>query len=563
MIMSLIAKLAMSLTGPLTLNEFEEQCRHPRAAQEKLLRHILEKNKDTAFGKKYYFSRIKTLRGFQKHVPISAYEDLKPYIDAELSGLPGQLTAEKPILFAMTSGTTGDSKYIPVTPESREAKAALMKVWLSAFYQDHPEIFSERVLSIVSLEVETHTPNGIPCGSESGHAYRNIPLPLQATYALPYEVFEIEDYESRYYTVLRIAAAQQISLIVTTNPSTLLVLFERLAKHTRSIIRDVRRGGLADSAKLPPGLREKIAGYLLPDPARASELQQAAAKNGHKLLPQAIWPKLAAIACWQGGTVGQYLSKLEPYLPENIPIRDLGYLASEQRGSVPLVDDTDIGVLAIATNVYEFFPAGRERKPRRTELLAVDEVELGKRYFIYVTTLDGLYRYDMNDIVEVAAYYEKTPMIRFVQKGEGVVSFTGEKLSEEQVLAAVEGAFQSLEGKYQFISAVGEMKGDKPRYAFLVEFDQIPKPARIKDILKALDDSLSEQNQEYAGKRKSLRIDPPVLRVVPCGEYDQYRKRKIADGGQDGQFKILRLTDDEALVKEFKVIREVSLNRSS
>jgi hypothetical protein len=560
--MSLIAKLIMSLTGPLTLSEFEEQCRHPRQAQEALLRHILEKNKDTVFGKRYRFSRLKTWRSFQKHVPVSTYEDLKPYIDAELRGLSGQLTAEKPILFAMTSGTTGDSKYIPVTPESREAKAELMKVWLSAFYQDHPEIFSEHVLSIVSPEVETHAPSGIPCGSESGHAYRNLPLPVQATYALPYEVFEIEDYESRYYTILRIAAAQQISLIVTTNPSTLLVLCERLVKRTRSIIRDVRRGGVADFVKIPPKLREKIADFLSPNPARADELQQAAAKHGQKLLPKFIWPKLAAIACWQGGTVGEYLAKLEPYFPENIPIRDLGYLASEQRGSVPLFDNTDIGVLAIATNVYEFFSADRERKPRRTELLAVDEVELGKRYFVYVTTLGGLYRYDMNDIVEVAAYYEKTPMIRFVQKGDGVVSFTGEKLSEEQVLAAVERAFQSLEGKYEFISAVGEMKSDKPRYAFLAEFDQIPKPAQIKDIVKALDDSLSEQNQEYAAKRKSLRIDSPTLRVVVSGEYDRYRKRKIAGGGQDGQFKILRLTDDEEFAKEFKVIREVSLNDS-
>lgn len=558
--MSLIAKLVMSLTGPFTVNEFEEQCRHPQEAQEKLLRHILEKNKDTAFGKRYHFSRIKTWRSFQKQVPIANYEDLKPYIDAELRGLHGQLTAEKPILFAMTSGTTGDSKYIPVTPESREAKAELMKLWLSAFYQDHPDIFSERVLSIVSPEVETHAPGGIPCGSESGHAYRNIPLPLQTTYALPYEVFEIEDYESRYYVILRIAAAQKISLIVTPNPSTLLVLCERLEQHTRSIIRDVRRGGLADSVKIAPLLREKISGYLQPDAVRAEELQQAAAKSGHKLLPRAIWPKLAAIACWQGGTVGQYLSKLEPYFPEKIPIRDLGYLASEQRGSVPLVDDTDIGVLAIATNVYEFFPADRERKPRRKDLLSVADVELGKRYCVYVTTLGGLYRYNMNDIVEVAAYYQKTPMIRFVQKCDGMVSFTGEKLSETQVLAAVEKAFSSMEGGYEFISAVGKMEDDKPNYAFLVEFDQAPGAAQLKDIVKALDESLMEQNQEYAAKRKSMRIDPPVLKVVSRGEFDRYRKRKVTDGGQDGQFKILRLTDDEEFAKEFKVIREVSLS---
>ena len=178
--MSLVAKLVLSLTGSLTISDFEKQCLRPRAAQEKLLRQILQRNKDTAFGKKHGFSRIKTLSTFQKQIPLFTYEDLKPYIDAELRGQRGQLTAEKPVLFAMTSGTTGDAKYIPVTPESRKAKADLMKVWISAFYRDHPDIFSDRVLSVVSPEMEERAPDGTPCGAESGHAYRNIPAPIRS-----------------------------------------------------------------------------------------------------------------------------------------------------------------------------------------------------------------------------------------------------------------------------------------------------------------------------------------------------------------------------------------------
>ena len=555
--MSLAAKLIFSLTGPLTIKEFDKQCRHPRQAQTKLLRHILEKNKDTAFGKKYGFSRIKTMGAFQKRVPICAYEDLKPYIDAQLRGKAGQLTAEKPVLFAMTSGTTGDAKYIPVTPESRQAKEDLMKVWLSAFFKDHPDIFSERVLSIVSPEIETRAPDGTPCGAESGHAYRNIPGLVQALYACPYEVFEIEDYESRYYTILRIAAAQSLSLIVTVNPSTVLVLCGRLEKHTRSIIRDVQQGGLSRRVKVPQPIREKIEPFLQPSPTRAEELQRLAAQHDSKLLPKAIWPKLAAIACWQGGTVATYLDKVKPYFPENIPIRDLGYLASEHRGSVPLFDDADTGVLAIGTNVYEFFPADKDRKPRRTELLGVNEVELNRQYYVYVTTLAGLYRYDMNDIIEVVAYHERTPTIRFVQKGKGIVSFTGEKLSEAQVIAAVEEAFGFLKGKYEFISAVGEMNGDTPQYAFLVECDKAPGPAQLTETVTAIDESLCRQNTEYASKRKSFRLLPPVLRLVRRGEFDKYRKRQVSDGRPDGQFKILRLTAAPDFAKEFAVVREV------
>jgi hypothetical protein len=463
------------------------------------------------------------------------------------------------MLFAMTSGTTGDAKYIPVTPESRDEKAALMRLWMSALYRDHPDIFNGRVLSVVSPEMEERAPDGTPCGSESGHAYRNVPAPIRSLYACPYEVFEIGDYEARYYTILRIAAAQSLSLIVTVNPSTLLVLCERLKQHTRAIIQDVKEGTLSPPGKVPRRLREKFASHLQADPDRARELQRVADAHGKKLVPKSVWPKLAALACWQGGTVGTYLDKLRPYFPENLPIRDLGYLSSEHRGSVPLFDDADTGVLAISTNVYEFFPADRKSAPRRADLLTVEQVEAGRRYFVFVTTLGGLYRYDMNDILEVVACHEKTPMIRFVQKGKGMVSFTGEKLSEAQVIAATEQAFEPVEAQCEFIAAVGEMNGHHPRYVFLTEFNKVPARAQLTQIVKALDESLCKQNAEYASKRKSLRLEPPALRIVRRGEFDKFRKRQVSNGRSDGQFKILRLTADQEFAKEFAVVRDVEV----
>lgn len=556
--MSIVAKLLFSLTGPITIKQFEARCRHPGRAQLELLRRILEKNKDTAFGRKYGFARIKTMRGFRQRVPLFSYEQLQPYIEAELNGQAGQLTAEKPELFALTSGTTGAAKYIPVTPESRKAKSDLMKLWVSAFFNDHPEIMSEKILSVVSPEVEKLAPDGTPCGAESGHAYRNIPAPVRALYACPYEAFEISDYEARYYTILRIAAAQSLSLIVSVNPSTLLLLCERLAQHSRSIIRDVRQGELSSRFPIEPRIRKKIESQLKPDPERAAELKRCAARNKDKLQPKDVWPKLAALACWQGGSVGAYLERLKPYFPEGIPIRDLGYLASEHRGSVPMLDDADTGVLAIATNVYEFFAADKDRKPRRNELLGVDQIEPGKRYFVYVTTLGGLYRYDMNDIIEVVGFYHRTPIIRFVQKGKGVVSFTGEKLSETQVLAAVEEAWGPAKANYEFIAAVGEMNGTA-RYAFLTEFEKVPSKPALRTMVEKLESRLCAQNSEYAGKRKSLRLGPPVLRVIRRGEFQKYRQRMVRGGRPDAQFKILQVTDDQEFAKQFVVVREVAL----
>jgi hypothetical protein len=103
------------------------------------------------------------------------------------------------------------------------------------------------------------------------------------------------------------------------------------------------------------------------------------------------------------------------------------------------------------------------------------------------------------------------------------------------------------------------MVGDRPQYAFLAEFQHTPAGAQLKAMVRALDEALCGQNAEYASKRKSLRVDPPVLRVVRRGGFDQYRKRKVSNGSPDGQFKILRLTADAEFAKEFDVVREVGL----
>jgi len=374
---------------------------------------------------------------------------------------------------------------------------------------------------------------------------------VKSMYTAPYGVFAIEDYEAKYYTLLRLAAGQDISCIATVNPSTVLLLGDRLAKHTEPIIRDVRDGTLSSRFSVPQDLRDSL--HLRPDPERARHLERAAAAGGGPLRPGLAWPELAAIGCWKGGTVGAYLARFDTLFPQGLPVRDFGYYATELRGSVPLSDQGDAGVTAVGTNVVEFHPADDDRAPEGRHLLTVDQLEVGRRYFVYVTNASGLYRYDMNDIVEVAGHYGQAPLIRFIQKGKGVVSFTGEKLYEVQVLAAVDQALAGLRGRYHFIAAVAELvEGTTPRLVFLVEFDDPVAEHDGSALVDRLDAALGDQNDEYQTKRKSLRYGPPIIRVVRSGEYDRYRRHMVETGQRaDGQFKILRLTSDTSFAAEF------------
>jgi hypothetical protein len=326
-------------------------------------------------------------------------------------------------------------------------------------------------------------------------------------------------------------------------------------------VRDVRDGTLDATMPIPPEIRQHLEHGLRPDPTRAAFLERAAAAGGGRLLPRHVWPAMVALACWKGGTVRPYLDQLAPYFPEGLRLRDLGWLASECRGSVPLSDDGDSGPLAIATNVYEFFPVDIGRKPAPTELLTVADLEVGERYLVYVTTAGGLCRYAMHDILEVTGFHHHTPSVRFVQKEKGIVSFTGEKLTETQVLAAVDDAFDHRHRGESFIAAVGQppRAGHEPSYLFLVEYDTPPDGEDAARTASELDEALARHNIEYAGKRKSGRLAPAVLRVLESGQFDAYQRRRLQAGAQDGQLKILRLTDDQAFAGNFsRVVRDYS-----
>jgi hypothetical protein len=555
--MSRVGRLLLWVKAPRSLRHFNALCRTPVQAQDRLLRQILEANAETEFGRHHGFAGITNFGEFQERVPISAYEDLEPYITAEMNGRPSQLTKDPPVLFTTTSGTTGSRKYIPMTREGKRAKSHLTWLWFCGMYRDHPGIVGGRILSVVSPEVESHAPSGVPVGAESGHGYRTMPGPVRSMYTAPYGVFAIEDYEAKYYTLLRLAAGQNISCIATVNPSTVLLLGDRLAQHTEPIIRDVRDGSLSAEFSVPQELRAAL--RLRPDPERARHLERAAAAGGGPLRPGLAWPELAAIGCWKGGTVGAYLAKFDTYFPQGPPVRDFGYYATELRGSVPLSDQGDAGVIAIGTNVLEFHPADEDRAPQGRELLRVEQLEVGQRYFVYVTNTSGLYRYEMNDIVEVAGHHHQTPLIRFIQKGKGVVSFTGEKLYEVQVIAAVDKALAALRGRYHFIAAVAELvEGTTPRLVFLIEFDDPIAEHDGSALVDRLDAALGEENDEYQTKRKSLRYGAPIIRVVRSGEFDRYRRHMVETGQRaDGQFKILRLTSDASFAAEFAAERDL------
>ncbi|MFH0763475.1 MAG: GH3 auxin-responsive promoter family protein [Candidatus Omnitrophota bacterium] len=536
---------------------FERATRDPLKSQEKVLLEYVYRNKDTEYGRRYNFSKVRSISDYQRLVPLSDCETMRPYISKMAGGEPNILTVDRPIFFGATSGTTNKPKLIPVTKFSQRRKAALTGLWAYYITRDHPGITDGKILAIVSPEKEGVTESGLILGAESGHAYKKLPFAIRRIYALPKEVFDIEDFETRYYCMLRIGLEERnITTVATLNPSTLIILCQKIRAWQNEIIEDIDRGTFSGRWNIPARTRKALESRFKPNPKRAKELNSILEDKG-ELLPKHFWPKLELIECWKGGTVKLYLKELPQYFGD-VPIRDIGCLSTEARSSIPTGDEGAGGVLAIKTNFYEFIPREDMDKPDKRVLLC-DQLEKAREYFLIVTTPGGLYRYNIDDVITVDGFFNKTPVIEFLQKGHNATSLAGEKLYESQVNAAINNVVEKYNLSLALFSTTVQWSMP-PRYVFLIEFDDARPPVSGKELLISIDNELRNQNREYDYVRQAQILNPPILMILNKGSFEKYRAKKIREGAHDSQFKAPELTADPAFGSNFDVALEVTMD---
>jgi len=551
-----ILKSAQLLWRFTHVRRFEDAVRAPRAAQEQKLRAIVAANRDTVYGREHGFGGIRTVADFRRQVPINDYERLEPYVQRSMRGERHVLTREAPLMFAVTSGTTGKSKFIPVTPSYLAEYNHAVHVHTWRLLADYPEAGGGTFLIPSSCDVEGHTEAGIPYGAISGFLTRQQPSFVRTFYALPYEVARIKSVEAKYYLTLLLALQHDIRLAVSVNPSSLVLLAEKMQAHAERLLADLGAGRVSAEVALPQPAAEAARRLLRPQPERARQLAAAAERHG-ALTPKHAWPDLKVISCWKGGTMPLYLQRLRRFWGE-APVRDLGYMASEGRGSIPLVDAGAAGVLALTTHFFEFVPVD-EIDAEQPTCLTADELVSNREYYVLFTTSSGLYRYHINDIVRVVDYYREAPVIQFVRKGQGISSVTGEKLTESQVTASLLDvvAARKIDLKH---FAMAPRWAATPYYALMVEPGGPTSAAEHRDFLRSMDQALCEANVEYQAKRESERLGRPVLQVVAPGTFDRYRQERVSQGAPEAQVKIPHLSPKFEFGKQFEVVEEIRLD---
>lgn len=536
--LSFIPRLELSLAS-----------RFPKQASARTLRRILRLSAGTVYGREHHFASISKARKpeqlfrlYEKSVQPAEFEAFRPYVERHKKGERNVLIPGKPLMYATTSGTTSQPKWIPIsTTYMKDVYKSMSHIWLDNFGRLRPKFLSGGLVVSVAKVVEGYAEDGTIFGSVSGVTAKELPGFIRERFVTPSEVYDIKDYTARYYTMMRLAIAHSVTYIVAPNPSTIMELVHNAEEYFDDYIDDIEKGTLSSKFDIPEEIRAALAPKLKADPQRADFLRKIKAEHPVPKIKH-WWPELQFLSSWKCGNTAIAAAKVSEQLPECCCYQELGFFASECRFGLVLDQGIDT-TLFPHYHFYEFVEESELDKPD-PRFFRLHELEQGKRYCIFATTLSGLYRYNMNDLVEVGGWYHKTPKIHMVQKVNGIVSITGEKLYEKQFIEAVRMAEKETGWKVNFF--IGFANPEDSLYDFYYEFEnRTVRKAKARKFTEIVDARLKEMNIEYESKRASNRLKMPETFVLKKNAYDLFKKRSLLEGARDGQFKLVMLLQDK------------------
>ncbi len=435
---------------------------------EKLL-GIVERNKDTEFGRAHDFGRIRSPEDYAAAVPLSTAPDYHAAWKRIENGERNVLFADPVYAFALSSGTTGEPKKVPLT---KALVRALKRAsgYTTAAYMARTGNFSllrGYALQVAAPTVVGHTADGKPVGYitgiiGAGHSYplHNLGIPEPA-------VLNILDWAEKYTVILERYGHFDVRMIFG------------VASYIMGFLRFVmREKGLEDI--------------------------------------RGIWPNLELVV-----TSGVPLGHHRPLAARICPDAEFVevYLSTEAAVACQ-VEPSPAGMMPMAEDLYFEFVRAEEWEQPGARRLGLAEVETGVPYVLAITTPSGLYAYSPGDVVR---FVSVDPTRMEIQGRLGyVLNLATEKLDAEQAERVVEKTGYEVEG-----FTVCPAAGGVCAHEWIVEF----RGAVPEDAAERLDAELRRANPLYGHMREGgLLMGAPVITPVREGTFAAALRRRAGQG---------------------------------
>ncbi len=518
----------------------------PRGHQHDVLTDLLDFNSGTEFGKRHDFGRIRDVDDFRKAVPVQDYAAHAPLIERMAAGEPNLLSADQPVVYFTSSGSTGAHKKIPVTP--RFMRTTFFPFYYAAWaplIENHPDVM-RRPDAVLNLK---HDPLSAPPTTSDGRPHvgasqvdfgRKFGEPLSAELgtAAPWGTLPVDiapdDHLEKMYLRLRLAVQSDVRCLIGINPAMIAAVPYQLGLWWERIVKEVRDGTVGG---VPHGA---------PDPARAAELTRLADYFG-TVTPAQVWPRMSALFGWTTGVASLYLPALCERFGAGVAALPAPVAASEGPVGVPLDRHGSAGSLVVTASVYEFVDADADLTPD-VETLLPHELEAGREYHVIFSHVGGLYRYAVGDVVRVVDMAGGVPRLAYAGRANRSDA-VGERLRESQVVRAVRTALDATGLGLVNIACRTERtsRENAPHYVFAVAPQSPWQPAEADRFTSLLDAALTRESADYARARTDRRLAAPALCLLDRDAFQRDWHAAVATGIRPTQVKDRLFRQDTTL----------------
>jgi hypothetical protein len=462
---------------------------------------------------------------FRSGVPVSTHSILLPQIERMRRGEADVLWPGRCDLFALTTGTGGARKLIPVTDALLQhfRRAGLDSLLYYTVRVRHAGAFRGRHLlcgsptTLVRLDRPELAPehpgfagdiSGVTALTLPEWAERHLYEPGAAAAKVP-------DWESRLDAIAARTERQDITLIAalpTWGLSLANLLRDRWSKPSR----------------------------------RIRNLQ------GH-------WPNLECFV-HSGMALAPYAEELRDVFGQGVTLHEV-YAATE---CMIAAQDTATGrslrVMADAGIFFEFIPLAEYDEKRLPELgtkaVPLAGVSTGIDYVMLVTTPGGLVRYALGDVVRFTS--TEPPRLTHVGRTDLRLNSFGENVSERDVTQALVTVCEQRSWRIVNFHVAAQAsvrtpgRGPTGRHEWWIEL----RPGTLvtptgTGMAGLLDAELRRMSETYDQRRGAAVLDPLVVRLVMPGIFQHWMRFAKKLGGQH---KIPRCTTDRTIAQELASI---------
>lgn len=468
------------------------------------LNKLLEKAKDTRFGKKYGFESCldseDRIEAFQHRVPITEYNDFyEHWLQDCIAGKRDVIWPGRIRHYALSSGTTGSpSKRIPVTVQMiRSFQKSSIKQLTSLHEMDLPEnFFTAHVLAVGGstqlTEKETHIE-----GDLSG-ILKKYTSKVAAPFAKPpQKITKLKNWNEKLELMVQKAPEWNIGIIAGV-PSWCIMLMEKI----------IHRYQLESIHDIWPNLRVYVHGGVFMDPYK---------ERLERLFKKEVF------------TLDTYLAS-EGYF---------AYQVSPFQEGMELLLNNGVFFEFVPFNSEYFNEEGTLRD--HYEAFTLDEIQENEDYAIVISTNAGLWRYMVGDLVRLV---DKTrDAIVITGRIKQFLSLVGEHLSLENINMAITQTAVKLGIQISEFGIYPDGENLKHRWYIGVD-----KAVDSVVLMKEIDACLGRLNDDYASARKYSLNDPELI-VVSTSKFYDWLELRGKLGAQNKFPRVMNTEQKEAWIK--------------